>query len=116
MAPSTTPGTQSARSCDQVQRLPRKRAVASNTPKRVQARHQSQPSAVSATPVAKKARGCHQVCGNVVGVKVVCDNVVCERVVCERVVCDNVVCERVVCERVVRDNVVCVRVVCDNVV
>ena len=73
----------------------------SNTPKRVQARHQSQPSAVSATPATKKARGCHQVCGNVVGVKVVCERVVCERVVCGNVACENVVSVRVVCDNVV---------------
>ena len=61
MAASTTPATQSERSCHQAPRLPCTRAAASNAPKRVQARYQNHSSAASATPATHSARGWHQV-------------------------------------------------------
>ena len=56
MSPSATPG-----GCCQVPRLPRKVTRRPGRPKRAQARHQSQPSAPSATPATRNEGGCHQV-------------------------------------------------------
>ena len=74
MSPSATPATQMERQCHQVRLLPRKWNV--NVTKRnachakwrsawatnrAQARHQSQPSATSATPAMQMEGQCHQV-------------------------------------------------------
>ena len=74
MSPSATPATRNERGCHQVPRLPRKVKVMSPsaTPatqsgaapratNRAQARHQSQPSAISTMPQTQSEGGCHQV-------------------------------------------------------
>ena len=79
---SATPATQNEGRCLQVPRLPRKRSMVAKWPGKVtvhakghachqtaaaygvtgnQARHQSQPSAISATPATQTAGPCHQV-------------------------------------------------------
>ena len=70
-AVSATPATQSASACHQVPRLPRKVTVhvrkchachaKSSATSRTPARHQFQPSAVSATPATQSDSRCHQV-------------------------------------------------------
>ena len=103
-----------------------------------QARHQGQPSVISATPATQNEgwykqaprlprktkvewKNCvwksvwKRVCDKVVSV---CEQVVCDKFVCHSVwkrVCDNVVCDKAMCEQVVCDNVVCERE-CDKVV
>ena len=71
MSPSATPATQSASGCHQAPRLPRKVKVdvarchachaKSGGVTGNQARHQSQPSAISATLATQSAGRCHQV-------------------------------------------------------
>ena len=69
MSRKTTPATQNEGPCRQllcrqVPRLPRKvgrRHCRPSAPKRTQARHQSQPSAISAKPATQNEGGCHQV-------------------------------------------------------
>ena len=56
MPPSATPATWNQGGCRQVPRLPRK--VPHRRPKRAQARHQSQPSAIREVHVAK-CQACH---------------------------------------------------------
>ena len=73
MLPSVTPATQ--------------KTAAAQPTMGDQARHQSQPSAVSATPATQKH---HRWCKELF----LCDKVVCEREVCERVVC---VCDKIAC-------------------
>ena len=79
-ATSATPATRNEGACRQVPRLPRETKVdvtkchachakyrgvtgdqRPSAPKRAQARNQSQPSAVSATPTTQNEGGCHQV-------------------------------------------------------
>ena len=70
-ARSATPATRSEGQCRQVPRLPHKvqadvtpatqTAAATTAPNENQARHQSQPSAISATPATQNARRCRQV-------------------------------------------------------
>ena len=74
MSPSATPATRNERGCHQVPRLPRKVKVMSpsaapatqsgaapRATNRAQARHQSQPSAISTMPQTQSEGGCHQV-------------------------------------------------------
>ena len=61
MSPSATPATQSEGGRCQVPRLPRKVPRRHHATSGAQARHRSQPSAVSATPVTQKVDvvNCH---------------------------------------------------------
>ena len=60
MSPSTTPATQNEGGCHQAPHLPRKVPRRHRRLKPAEARHQSQPSAISATPAMQKD-GCDQV-------------------------------------------------------
>ena len=87
-------------------RLPRQQP---RRPRRLaftQARHQSQPSAISATPAKQSDDPC-QLCVSKLCVSklCVCKSCVC---VCVQVVCEQVVCEQVVCEQVVSVSKLCV--------
>ena len=92
MSPSTTPATQNAGRCRQVPCLPRKNDAASTATKRTQARHQTQPSPISATPATQNA-GTTAAHGRQDGVwkRCVrwCDKDGVWKRVCERDVCDN---------------------------
>ena len=66
-----------------------------------QVRHQSQPSAISATPATQSEGRCHVSPSAMPATQNGGEGVVCEGVVREGVVCDGVVCEGVVCERIV---------------
>ena len=64
MSPSAKPARQNEGGCCQVPRLPRKverRHQRPSAPKRAQARHQSQPNAISATLATQYEGGCHEV-------------------------------------------------------
>ena len=79
-----------------------------------QARHQSQPSAVSATPAVHVTKCVTKLCA-----WQSCERVVCGKVVCDKVVCDKVLCVKELCvwQSSVWQSCVCVRVcVCDKVV
>ena len=80
MSPSATPATQ--------------RAAAPTASSGNQARHQSQPSAISATPATQSDGGCQVVCGQVMCGEVVCVGMLCVSKLC---VCEEVVCGYVVC-------------------
>ena len=100
MSPSATPATP--------------KAAAPTASTETQARHQSQPSAISGTPAACHAKWSERRCQVVWGQGVcafVCGEVVCEQVVWEQVVCKQVVWRQVVSEQVVWWQVVCEQVV-----
>ena len=101
---SATPATQSDDPCHQVPRLPHKVKVdvtkchACHAKRRGvpaqpgnQARHRSQPSAISATPATQR--------GQFHVLTIVCEQVVCEQVVCEEVVCVSKLCVSKLCVR-----------------
>ena len=86
MSPSATPATQNA--------------AASPATNGDQARNQSQPSAISATPATQNEGGCLLVRRVPRIVCEVCDKVVRERWYVTKMVCDRwCVCDKVMCER-----------------
>ena len=129
MSPSATPATPNDTGCHQVPRQQHKQPRGTTASNGAQARHQSQPRAISATPATQSEGRCHQVprlphpiqnklscvCVWVSCVwescawKVVCVSKLCVIELCVGKLCMRELCVRELC---VRELHVCERVVC----